>query len=479
MLADQISIPIRNAQLYDAEKHRRRLAESLEKIGRVLASSLDMAEVPNLILEQLITVVPYERGAVLLREGEMARVIAHHGFPEPWPQDVTIPIQQGDMFQQLTETGRPALMDDMIAKPISQSMDWLSAQHSWLGVPLISKGQVIGIISLARLETAAFKPEDTTLVSAFAGQAAVALENASLYDRLAHFNEELEQLVQQRTEELEHAYQTLSKVERTKSDFITVAAHELRTPLTLIQGYSSLLETMVKDNPEACQLIEGILTGENRLLEVVNSMLDISKIDGQVLGVRKEPMNLIEAMGGIRIEFGAALEERHLTLTMTDLHNLPPIQADPDLIFKLFSHLIGNAIKYTPDGGSIAVSGKLILNTHMQNENEEDWIELLVSDTGIGIDPAYHEMIFEKFYQTGPVKLHSSGKTKFKGGGPGLGLAIARGIVQAHGGRIWVESPGYDETTCPGSCFHILLPVLGATKETSAEGSNSPHAELA
>ena len=80
MLADQISIPIRNAQLYDAEKHRRRLAKSLEKIGRVLASSLDMAEVPNLILEQLITVVPYERGAVLLREGEMARVIARHGF---------------------------------------------------------------------------------------------------------------------------------------------------------------------------------------------------------------------------------------------------------------------------------------------------------------------------------------------------------------------------------------------------------------
>jgi signal transduction histidine kinase len=215
-------------------------------------------------------------------------------------------------------------------------------------------------------------------------------------------------------------------------------------------------------------LVEGIRTGESRLLEVVNSMLDISKIDSQVLGVRKEPLNLVAALAGVRVEFDAVLTERHLKLAVADLHNLPTIQADPDLIFKLFSHLIGNAIKYTPDGGSITVSGKTIL-TPSQGPNGADWVELLVSDTGIGIDPAHHEMIFEKFYQTGPVKLHSSGKTKFKGGGPGLGLAIARGIVQAHGGRIWVESPGYDETTCPGSCFHILLPVSGSEEKSVAE----------
>lgn len=84
---------------------------------------------------------------------------------------------------------------------------------------------------------------------------------------------------------------------------------------------------------------------------------------------------------------------------------------------------------------------------------------MVVSDTGIGIDPRYQDLIFTKFYQTGEVALHSSGKTKFKGGGPGLGLAIARGIVQAHGGQIWVESPGYDEVKCPGSHFHVALPL--------------------
>ena len=89
-------------------------------------------------------------------------------------------------------------------------------------------------------------------------------------------------------------------------------------------------------------------------------------------------------------------------------------------------------------------------------------IEVTVSDTGIGIDPEHHELIFEKFYQTGQAALHSSGKTKFKGGGPGLGLFIAKAAVQAHGGKIWVESEGYDEGRCPGSRFYLRLPLQPA-----------------
>ncbi|MFT3894819.1 MAG: ATP-binding protein [Anaerolineales bacterium] len=86
------------------------------------------------------------------------------------------------------------------------------------------------------------------------------------------------------------------------------------------------------------------------------------------------------------------------------------------------------------------------------------FIEVTVADTGIGISPDNQVSIFEKFGQLGRVELHSSGKTKFKGGGPGLGLPIAKGIIEAHGGTIWVESPGYDEKTFPGSTFHILIP---------------------
>jgi len=108
-----------------------------------------------------------------------------------------------------------------------------------------------------------------------------------------------------------------------------------------------------------------------------------------------------------------------------------------------------NAIKFTPDSGTITLNGRLL----------PGFIEITVTDTGIGISPEHQALIFEKFGQLGRSDLHSSGRTKFKGGGAGLGLPITRGIIEAHGGTIWVESEGYDEIKCPGSTFHVLLPT--------------------
>jgi signal transduction histidine kinase len=464
MLASQITTAIRNAQLYDAEKQRRWLAESLEQTGRILSSSLDMSEVPNRILEQLSSVVAYSRGSILLKEGDELRVVAQRGFPEAnAPADMRVPIRPGDVFHQLEETSLPVIIGDVTTNASWQQVEGLPVDRSWLGVPLISKGQVIGFVSLTRHEASMFGLEDATLVSAFAGQAAVSLENASLYDKLARFNEQLELLVQRRTAELEDAYEKLSKTDKMKSNFITVTAHELRTPLTLIKGYASLLKSMMGDKPDAVQFVDGILNGENRLLQVVNSMLDISKIDSQALEVHKASTMMWEILENVRLEYQAALEERNLTLTMDGLNALPALLVDPVLMTKLFSHLVGNAVKYTPDGGSIRVIGQRYSENDLEKVQGE-WVEIVVTDTGIGIDPAEQQMIFEKFYQTGAANLHSSGKTKFKGGCPGLGLAIARGIVQAHEGQIWVESPGHNEETCPGSSFHVLLPLIEPPK---------------
>jgi signal transduction histidine kinase len=122
---------------------------------------------------------------------------------------------------------------------------------------------------------------------------------------------------------------------------------------------------------------------------------------------------------------------------------------DGERLLQAFRNLITNAIKYTPDGGKIDIDGRML----------PGFVEVIISDNGIGIDPDDHVRIFEKFGRLGNVATHSSSKTKFKGGGPGLGLPITKGIIEAHGGAIWVESEGYDEQNCPGSTFHILLPL--------------------
>ncbi len=262
--------------------------------------------------------------------------------------------------------------------------------------------------------------------------------------------------LQQRTVELERTYHILEQMDRTKTSFIEVSAHELRTPLTLIKGYTQMIQLKANGNAEMHNLSNGILDGTERLSEIVNSMLDVSKIDNKTLQIVTEKVQISLVIMKVQKTFKAALEERRLTLETKGLQDLPTINADPDLLFKLFYHLIMNAIKYTPDGGWITISGSV---TDGYQGGQE--IEIVISDTGVGIALEHQELVFEKFYQTGEVNFHSSGKTKFKGGGPGLGLAIARGIVQAHKGRIWVESPGHDEERCPGSRFHVRMPVNG------------------
>ncbi len=184
-------------------------------------------------------------------------------------------------------------------------------------------------------------------------------------------------------------------------------------------------------------------------------MFDVAQIDTATLELTLFPESVASILQDAVGTWATALEERNLTLTTEGLGDLPSIFVDFGRLKQVFSHLIQNAIKYTPDGGHIRITGQMMEWTLPQDQT----IEIVIADTGIGIAHEDLERIFEKFYRVGDVLLHSTGKTKFKGAGPGLGLTIARGIVKAHGGRIWATSPGYDEETCPGGEFHIVLPV--------------------
>ena len=279
---------------------------------------------------------------------------------------------------------------------------------------------------------------------------------------LASTFDEMTDNLQQRTLELEKTNQILEQMDSAKTRFIQVAAHELRTPLTLVQGYSQMVQVKSKDNDDITRYTRGILEGTSRMVDIIENMLDVSRIDMNRLEVMPAEVEISAVIEKVHKTFASALEERQLVFNTEELDALPVIQGDSDLLYKLFYHVIVNAIKYTPDGGEINVCGKQIHDLNHQTE-----IEISIRDTGIGIDPQNHELVFEKFYQTGEVLLHSSGKTKFRGGGPGLGLAIARGIANALHGRIWLESPGFNEKTFPGTTVFVRLPVNGHFNESN------------
>ncbi|MBI3170505.1 MAG: HAMP domain-containing histidine kinase, partial [Chloroflexi bacterium] len=282
--------------------------------------------------------------------------------------------------------------------------------------------------------------------------------NARLYHEVTDMNQMMERMVSERVEELNKAYQTLEKHDKNKSAFIQVAAHELRTPLTVVKGFLGMLQNdaIIQGNATLSEAVQGVLRGTNRLHQIVNSMLDVVRLENQVITPHLESVSLGLILRLIHKDYVEDLAARSLTLTLDDsIKTIPPLLADSELVKKALDQVIVNAIKFTPDGGSIYISAWVV-----EDPKRGKMAEIAIKDSGIGIDSEHHKVIFEKLYQMGEVQLHSSSRTNYKGGGAGLGLAIASGIVRALQGTIWVESPGKDEEKFPGSTFFIRLPLL-------------------
>ena len=345
------------------------------------------------------------------------------------------------LLDQSITTGDPAWMDSIL-------LDWAKSstetdlEEGLYHVSFLLNRMIALTIQVARNELS--KQQALDFLAAVIPIYTYGLGVVARYEmetRVAHIANEMDKVQKQ-----------MERVDKSKSAFISVAAHELKTPITLIEGYSAMMEDLIRENKSTGlqSLIGGMTTGVIRLRAIVDDMIDVSMIDNDLLRLIFQPMQFNTMMDALSYEYETSMRERKLTLERKDFDgNRQWIYADSVRLSQAFRNLINNAIKYTPDGGTITIDGRTL----------PGFVEVTVTDTGIGISPENQAVIFEKFGQLGRVELHSSGKTKFKGGGPGLGLPIARGILEAHSGSLWVESAGHDETTCPGSTFHVLIPI--------------------
>jgi signal transduction histidine kinase len=200
---------------------------------------------------------------------------------------------------------------------------------------------------------------------------------------------------------------------------------------------------------EVDALLSGLIDSIERLNVVVNEIVTVSRIASGRVDLKLGLTNLRETLRRVLNDYAQVIQQRQLNV-IYNLDEWPgQFYADAALLELALSNIVGNAIKYTPDGGMIT----------LKSEVEASKARLSIQDTGIGINAEDQQFIFERFYTAGDTQLHSTSKTAFRGGGLGLGLAICRGIVEAHGGRIWVESEGCDEKQMPGSTFFLELPL--------------------
>jgi signal transduction histidine kinase len=437
----------------------------LQKYSESISNLLEMQKLATVSVGSIIESMGLERGYLFIvdqdRQADGRDVYQVRAVRSP--EERTIPIleigEESPIAMAFLREARPLLQYDLNLLPVFRTaskpeQEWFKRLDCEVFLPVISKRKWIGLIALGpKLNGNRFTSENLSTLSALANQTAIALENARLVENLMRVNMELRTA----RREMERTNTLIQRVDTTKSDFISIASHELRTPLTVIKGYIEMLMEDPKLDPNYAPLTKGIHDGTLRLYQIMESMFDIAQINTRTRELSIEYVNVGALLRSVCHNHLGAIRERNLNMTI-ELPRIPLLKADNSLMEKLFNHLITNAIKFTPNQGSISITGRSIGPT-INSEFLDGAIQITFSDTGVGVDPVYQELIFTKFYQSGELGKHSTSKNRFQGSGTGLGLSLCKAIVEAHGGRIWVESPGYDEVNFPGSKFHVVLPL--------------------
>jgi PAS domain S-box-containing protein len=360
-------------------------------------------------------------------------------------------------------------------------------------VPLLAKNSLVGIMHIMSRQDLQYSREELLFLSTIGSQAGLVIEHTRLFYELNVKNEELlrshallersshrltisQGMLRRNLTLVEQANQEMKQLDRMKNHFLGMISHEFNTPLTSILGGAELLINNHGNlnNAEELQILEMVRNGGMRLSEIVTDLLKAAKLEAKADAIMKTPLKLVSILEFLHIQLRPLLEERSQKIQFAGLEPLPYFNGDQEYLHEVMSELLMNAMKFTPDGGEIIVTGRvsdlktLSVKKDILCRFNRDfylqisgtcYLEVEVRDRGIGIDVDQQLKIFEKFYEVGEIRHHSSSKHKFKGKGAGLGLAIVKGMVEAHGGMVWVESPALGRDGEEGTSFFLLLPL--------------------
>lgn len=450
LVADQIALALAKAHLLEEEREHRELAETLSTVIGVINSSLGREEVLNVILDQLSQVLTFDNASIMLHEEDSLRRVAsrsiHKGRGEEGER--VISLSRLPHVQQAFTTEAPVIIADTVKDDRWLALPGIDQIRSWMGIPLIVQGEVIGLLNVSTSRPGFYTARDARVAMMFADQSATAIQNARFYTQLQTHAAQLEQRVEERTQELTEAYRRLQELDRLKSKLIDDISHELRTPVASLHLY---LDLLVQGKEERRSHYVQVLRQQmQRLEEMMEGIIQVSQLElmrGQVSFTAVSLNQIVEDIIASQRQRAEALD---LHLTFTPTADLPPIWGDVSLLSEMSKHLVENAINYTESGS---------IQAHTALSACGRCVYLSVEDTGMGIAAADLPHLFDRFYR-------GEGASQSNRPGVGLGLTVVQEIVNLHRGDIGVESrPG------EGTTFTVRLPV---ERETAVFGCRPP-----
>ncbi len=439
-LADFAAIAIRNAELYhDVRRTADRFA-ALAEIDRRISESLDRHTVLERIAAYAKELLLADESEVYLLDRASQKLEAIVAVGDYAEQIKAQAMRVGEgVVGAVAQSGSAEMVNAAEVDPRHFKIPGTPEEHeALLCAPLISQGETLGVMVVARIGARPpFELIDFEFFTALAAQAAIAIENARLYDS-----------ERQRAVELSRALAQQQELDQLKNTFIQNVSHELRTPLAIIRGYAELLVagdlgTLSEQQLESVEIMA-------RRARMLSKMLDdlLTILAAETHKFQKEPVDLAQMTQLAITDFQAPAKQAGLSLVATIQPEVPKVYADSVHLRRVLDNLLGNALKFTPEGGRISVTVAHI-DAH---------VVLEVSDSGIGIPPEQLNKIFQRFYQV-------DGSSQRRFGGVGLGLALVKEIVESHEGTVEVTS-----TVGEGTTFRIALPVWTEEQAPAAAG---------
>lgn len=412
---------------------------TLHKLSKAISSTFEAEKLFAQIDKSFISELGFDKGLIVLvsQDTKEPSIPATVGYTTAEQGEIKKYLSEKDILVKITQ---PLLINkSLVLDTIEKELLQIFALASFCVVPIISQEAKLGLIVVGSdLPYAQATEGDLEMLSILAGQIAGGIENARLYEELWHSHRELEQRVNQRTKELALANEKLKKIDKLKSEFVSAVSHELRTPLTSIKGYAAILMSgKLGAVPQpAKERLKKINKHSDSLTKLVNDLLDISRIESGRAGMKLEKLDLQDALSWVADLMAPQLKQKKIELAVDVSKKVPACLADTMQLGRVLTNLLGNAIKFTPEKGNISIKVK----------EDKSFLQIDVRDSGIGIAEEDLANIFEEFY-----RVDNTINQEIKG--TGLGLSLAKRIVEAHKGKIWVNSkPG------KGTTFSFTLP---------------------